>query len=178
MEIVTETNQNVELLPAKSEVLAIGDPQEYSFMKTNPPQRDRANFHADCKRRLAELVLGNAADMRSDESSVDSFGAESIQINSGTRHIYLQCNQPVNGCMFWMRTYDSKSLLRAVKQKLSNENWISENTMEISLKSKHNNSQELSRIESRIYKIVSDYLSEQDARILQFLCCMQRQHRK
>ncbi|XP_060658208.1 uncharacterized protein LOC132792759 [Drosophila nasuta] len=117
-----------ERLTSKNNILAIGG----HFPKNTNRKREitKCEFKSEFTKRLSQLVMGDPNVSAEKKFVMENLLMNIIKVDNLTTHYVFSINKTTDACISFGRTIDAKSVLRATKNKLSNEKWISENVME------------------------------------------------
>ncbi|XP_017835352.1 uncharacterized protein LOC108594724 [Drosophila busckii] len=136
----TETEPVTTTMADKVKVLSIGDPDEddvSDFVKKVIPVAIGAK--PELLTHLAKLLLGTrkAPEIVDDWESLDCFKAANIERPNKPKRYGFYCNgKDIPHVLMSARTYDAKWMFNRVKQRLSEEKWVSENVIETPFKNK------------------------------------------
>lgn len=111
---------------------------------------------------------------------MDRFGVSSIKKDNQPRRYYFYIvhgNIYKPGDIFSGPAFDGKAIMNTVKNRLKEENWISQNVIETPLKTKFDRSLYYSS-DQFIQQVVSDALNSEEPRIFKFLQYLHRNRHK
>lgn len=118
-------------------------------------------------------------DVVEDWSKVDRFAAASIKEGNQPRryHFYIvHGNNYKPGEIISGPVFDGKAIMKTVKNRLKEENWISENVIETPLKTKIDGKDYCS-FDQYIQQVVSEALETESPKIFRFLQYLHRNYK-
>ncbi|XP_030243558.1 uncharacterized protein LOC115563945 [Drosophila navojoa] len=177
-----EIKETSTAIKSTSNVLSIGDDNE--FLSIKKPKNNNSNpncIRNDFRKHFCAILTGikTPIEPKIDWNLVDRFGATSIKENNKPRqyHFYGQ-----KGCSGWKShtiisgpTFNAKEVFKYVKNRLKDENWISESVIETPLRTKVGTSLHYGS-DQYIQKIVSEALHAEAKRLLNFIQYLHRNH--
>ncbi|ALC41215.1 CG42363, partial [Drosophila busckii] len=164
----------------KVKVLSIGDPDEddvSDFVKKVIPVAIGAK--PELLTHLAKLLLGTrkAPEIVDDWESLDCFKAANIERPNKPKRYGFYCNgKDIPHVLMSARTYDAKWMFNRVKQRLSEEKWVSENVIETPFKNKPIDKEYSCDI--YVQKVVSDCFDEHKEQMINYVTFLHQEHVK
>lgn len=165
---------------SKSKVLSIGDDD---CLSTNKPEENYNydSFRDDFRKHLCVILTGikTPIDVTIDWNLVDRFGAASIKEGNQPRQYHFYGQRGNSGWRSHMiisgPTFNAKEVFKNVRNRLKEENWISENVIETPLRTKVGGGAHFGS-DQYIQKIVSDALNAESKRLLKFIQYLHRSY--